>query len=71
MDDGPERPLPDDEAGAACPWCGEPVTLALDPWGGAVQSYVEDCQVCCRPWAVHVRWTRRGRARVELDPLDG
>lgn len=60
---------PDEEAEVHCPWCGEPVDITLDPWGGAEQSYVEDCEVCCRPWAVTVRWSRSGRARVEVDPL--
>ena len=36
-----------------CPYCGEPVTLALDASAGD-QSYVEDCQVCCRPMVVVV-----------------
>lgn len=66
-----ERRLLDDEAEVLCPWCGEPVTLGLDPWGGSPQAYVQDCEVCCRPWSVRVRWSRGGRARVEVDPLDG
>ncbi len=36
-----------------CPYCGEWVTIFVDPGGGASQSYVEDCPVCCRPWVVH------------------
>lgn len=60
---------PEGEAEVHCPWCGEPVLVTLDPWGGTEQSYVEDCEVCCRPWSVRVRWNRRGRARVEVDPL--
>lgn len=31
-----------------CPYCGEPVTVLLD-WSGGDRSYVEDCEVCCRP----------------------
>ena len=34
-----------------CPYCGEPITLALDPSAGT-QRYVEDCAVCCRPITV-------------------
>jgi len=58
-------------AEVSCPWCGEAVVLTLDPWGGEVQDYVEDCEICCRPWAVQVRWSRAGRARVEVEPLGG
>jgi len=32
-----------------CPYCGEPLTLAVDESAGRRQSYVEDCVVCCRP----------------------
>ena len=34
-----------------CPYCGEVITLVLDPSEGA-QRYIEDCQVCCRPITV-------------------
>jgi len=43
-------------AEVSCPYCGEQVELILDPGGGADQEYVEDCEVCCRPWQVHVRF---------------
>ena len=53
------------EAFVVCPYCGEGVELSLDPGGGPVQSYVEDCEVCCRPWSVTVAWDAAGLARVE------
>lgn len=31
-----------------CPYCGESIDILLDP-SFSEQSYVEDCQVCCRP----------------------
>ncbi|MEE4660886.1 MAG: CPXCG motif-containing cysteine-rich protein [Halieaceae bacterium] len=31
-----------------CPYCGEPNGVLVDP-SEAGQSYIEDCQVCCRP----------------------
>jgi hypothetical protein len=31
-----------------CPYCGESVETSLDLSGGD-QTYIEDCQVCCRP----------------------
>lgn len=54
-----------------CPFCGEENTIALDPGSGDVQEYVEDCQVCCRPWRVHVRYGADGRARVDLENGSG
>lgn len=53
-----------------CPCCGEPVDIALDPGSGDVQDYVEDCQVCCQPWQVRVRYHRDGSASVSVRTLD-
>ena len=57
----------DTEADVGCPYCGEVVTIAIDPAGGAVQTYVEDCQVCCQPWQVHVTYDDHGAAHVWVD----
>ena len=32
-----------------CAFCGELNTTFVDLGGGMQQSYIEDCQVCCRP----------------------
>ncbi len=50
-----------------CPHCGETVEIVLDPASGAEQSYVEDCEVCCRPWQVTVRYHETGAADVQLE----
>lgn len=60
----------DTEAEVVCPYCGEVVELGLDPGSGAQQEYVEDCEVCCRPWNVHVSFAENGSASVELRALD-
>jgi hypothetical protein len=31
-----------------CPYCGEPFDTLVDLSAGST-SYIEDCQVCCRP----------------------
>lgn len=36
-----------------CPYCGESIQILVD-CSIADQSYVEDCQVCCRPIHFHV-----------------
>jgi len=59
------------EVVVVCPHCGEANELALDPGGGSLQEYVEDCQVCCRPWRVTVRYGPDGSADVFTEPLDG
>jgi hypothetical protein len=59
----------DDTYLAACPYCFEENELSVDLAGGANQSYVEDCQVCCRPWQVRVTIDDDGRVELELEPL--
>ena len=56
-------------ADVVCPYCGEEVTIAVDPGGGSVQEYVEDCEVCCNPWHVKVRFVE-GTAEVHIAPTD-
>ena len=55
------------DAEVLCPYCGEKVEIVLDPVGGAEQDYVEDCEVCCRPWHVTVRYDETGAAAVHLE----
>jgi Cysteine-rich CPXCG len=55
------------EAEVTCPYCGESVTIGLDPSGGRSQAYVEDCQVCCQPWQVHVSYDDGGVAHVWVE----
>src|SRR3989441_7370433 len=58
------------EADVTCPHCGETMTITLDPGGGRAQEYVEDCQVCCRPWRVGL-WDDAPRGvDVQLLPLE-
>ena len=76
----PQDPdLPDDEtpeAAAAleatviCPYCGVRNLLALDPGSGAVQDYIEDCQVCCQPCRVFVAYHADGSAEVEIEKAE-
>lgn len=37
----------------SCPYCGESIDIFIDDsaaqHSGAQHSYIEDCQVCCRP----------------------
>lgn len=39
-----------------CPFCGEPGEIAADydPSEPGDQTFVQDCEVCCRPWNVTV-----------------
>jgi len=55
----------DGVASVRCPYCRERVELVVDP--DTVGQYVEDCAVCCRPWAVSVS-EEDGERRVEILP---
>ena len=56
-------------ADVVCPYCAESVTISVDPGSGSLQEYVEDCEVCCNPWQVTVRFVE-GIPMVELTALD-
>ena len=47
-----------------CPYCGEVISLVLDPSAGA-QRYIEDCHVCCRPIEVRVSVDDDGMVAVD------
>jgi len=50
-----------------CPYCGETVEIVIDKAGGATQDYVEDCEVCCQPWQVHVSLGVGGAVEVRVE----
>ena len=58
------------DASVECPYCGAAVEITLDPGSGSSQDYVEDCEVCCQPWQVVVRYDDEGHAEVSVTPLD-
>ena len=42
-----------EERSIDCPYCGESISISIDPSTGN-DTYVEDCQVCCRPIVSHL-----------------
>ena len=62
--------IADTEAAVLCPYCGELNEIALDPGSGPAQEYIEDCQVCCRPWRVTVSYRADGTAEVRAEASD-
>ena len=55
----------DDESEIACPYCNEVQLLVVDP--GTQGSFVQDCDVCCRPWQVYVSFDDDGQPRVYVE----
>jgi hypothetical protein len=50
-----------------CPHCAQASETSVDPSQGATQSYVEDCQVCCRPLILQVGIVDQ-QARIDAVP---
>ena len=48
-----------------CPYCGEPISVLLDPQE-AGQQYIEDCQVCCKPILFSVAVDSMGHLSVSV-----
>ena len=46
-----------------CPHCGEEISVVLD-LSVQRQSYIEDCEVCCRP--IEIRYAVEDGALVEF-----
>lgn len=55
----PEGARPEEFVAIVCPWCGERLEANVDLTAGA-QSYIEDCQVCCRPMELSVELEENG-----------
>ena len=49
------------ESGFQCASCGEWNTTSVDESAGRRQSYVEDCQVCCKPNVLRVEYDTSGQ----------
>ena len=53
----------------ACPYCGETIEIVID-CSVESQSYIEDCQVCCRPITLSVTVDADGEPLVEAATED-
>ena len=54
------------EEAVDCPFCGENLTVLID-LSVESQSYIEDCQVCCRPMQLSYAVTDEDTVKVEID----
>lgn len=55
------------EADIECPFCGETISLLIDT-SVPLQSYIEDCAVCCKPIQVRAVSEDGGVVSVEGTP---
>ena len=54
------------EHSISCPFCAETISVLLDPSSGD-QSYIEDCQVCCRPIEISFELSGDDAVNVSAD----
>ncbi len=47
-----------------CPYCWEEISMLLDP-SIAQQNYVEDCEICCNP--IEIRLKFEDQELIEFD----
>jgi hypothetical protein len=56
--------------GFQCAGCGEWNETVVDQSAGSRQTYVEDCQVCCKPNVLAIEWdtfAQKYTIRAELE----
>ena len=53
-------PLAEDEYAFACPYCFTEISIVIDYTGGSRQAFTYDCEICCRPIAIHLEIGIRG-----------
>ena len=51
-----------------CPFCFQIVEIDLDP--ETEGSFVQDCEVCCRPWQLFVTRDEDGQPTVSVEGAD-
>jgi len=50
-----------------CPHCWEEISMLLDP--SINQTYIEDCEVCCNPIEVSVKFEAKTLIEFRAEPL--
>jgi transcription elongation factor Elf1 len=53
-----------------CPYCGEEISMVLD-LSVRRQTYVEDCEVCCKPIEISFNVEDDALVRFEARSLEG
>ncbi len=53
-----------------CAGCGERNQTTVDESAGRRQSYIEDCQVCCKPNVLHIEYDPGEQKFVILAELE-
>ncbi len=52
-----------------CPYCWEEISVLLDP-SVTTQTYIEDCEVCCRPIEFRVSFEENELTEFEARDIE-
>jgi len=53
-----------------CPHCSGGNSVKLDVSGGSKQSFIQDCEVCCKPFQITVQFENGALIDFSADPQD-
>lgn len=53
----------------ACPYCWEEISMLLDP-SIAQQNYVEDCEICCNPIEISLKFEDQELIEFDASALE-
>ena len=54
----------------SCPYCGVDLNARLDVSAGKHQRFVQDCEVCCKPIQIDVRFSGDEVILFSADSMD-
>ncbi|MDZ4711404.1 MAG: CPXCG motif-containing cysteine-rich protein [bacterium] len=60
-----------EETEIACPYCGEVNFVEADILTGTVQSFIQDCEVCCRPIEIKIHFDNEGNVFTDVKTDEG
>ena len=52
-----------------CPYCWQQISMLIEPSGEKV-SYIEDCEVCCRPINIEYVFSNRELLNFNASTID-
>lgn len=47
-----------------CPYCNCSFEIEVDPTEASTQELIIDCEICCRPIEVQVKWDTEGELQL-------
>ncbi len=61
-------PFREEDYSFACPYCASIISIKVDLSGGSKQDFVYDCEVCCKPIAIHLEQDEDGILSFDAEP---